>query len=69
MNSDARSSNRLDEDDGLLERAGGRAGLGLEVAKVLVAIVPLQPDVVSADKVVAGLAGGDFGTLVAALQS
>ena len=54
MNSNARSSSRLDdEDDGLQERAGGGAGLGLDVEEVLASSVLLEAiDIVAAASVV-----------------
>ena len=60
-----RSSSRLnDEDDGLLERAGGGAGLGLDVELLLAAAdVELELDVV------VGLDGRELEMLVAALQT
>jgi hypothetical protein len=42
MRSDVKSSSRLEENDGLLERAGGGAGLGLDVEEVSAASILLE---------------------------
>jgi hypothetical protein len=66
MNSDARSSSRLDEEDGLQERAGGGAGLGLDVEEVLAASVLLEIiDIVAAASVVVVRNGGKLEMVVA----
>jgi hypothetical protein len=66
-NSDARSSSRLElEDDRLLERAGGGAGLGLDVEEVLAASVLLEiVDIVAAALVVVVRNGGKLEMVVA----
>ena len=61
-----KSSSRLDEDDGLLERAGGSAGLGLDVDEVLAGSVLLEVvDIVAAASVVGVPNGGTWDTVVA----
>jgi hypothetical protein len=68
VSSERRSSRLIDEDDGLLERAGRGAGLGLDVEEVLAAEVKV---VVSAEDDTVIVVGGKLKLemLVAALQT
>jgi hypothetical protein len=66
MNSNAKSSSCLDEDDGLQERAGGGAGLGLDIEEVLASSVLLETiGIVAAASVVVVRNGGKLEMVVA----